>query len=167
MLTNIPNILNISNISNIPKYQFENINDNDKIIKLEKKKKNLEELLKKKNKFKKTDAVYGQIFDVNIFNARVEEVNEITREKNKIIDEIKLSRLNYKPPDAGKLTITQLNQGLLLDTYNMFKEFSNLKEVKYININNILNKNYRRLTLLIILFVIFITSYILIKFLSD
>jgi len=149
------------------KYKFENINDNDKIIKLEKKIKNLNELLKKKNKIKKSDVTYGQVFDIKAFNRNVNEVNEITRNKNKIRDQIRLAKLNYRPPNPDKLTIAQLKQGLLLDTYQMFKNLATLKEINYKNINNILNKNYRRLTLLIILFMICIISYILIKFLSD
>jgi hypothetical protein len=155
----VPNILD--------KYKFENINDNDKIIELEKKVKNLNELLKKKSKIKKSDVTYGQVFDIKLFNAKVNEVNDITRKKNKIRDQIKLSRLNYRPPNPGRLTITEFKQGLLLDTYHMFKDFTTLKKINYNDINNILNKNYRRLTLLIILLIICIISYILIKFLSD
>ena len=149
------------------KYKFENISDNDKIIELENKIKKLNELLKKKSKIKRSDVTYGQVFDIKLFNAKVNEVNDITRKKNKIKDQIKLSRLNYRPPNPDKLTITELKQGLLLDTYQMFKDFTTLKKISHNDINNILNKNYRRLTLLIILLIICIISYILIKFLSD
>jgi len=134
---------------------------------LKSKERELSQKFNKESKFKGSDiTAVGGYFDIAAFNAKVNKIQEIARQRRKIKEQIKLARLNYRPLDVNQLTIEQLKQGLYLDTYNMFEEIKKMRSFNLSQLDNILSKNYRKMTVLIIFLIILISTYALNKFLE-
>jgi len=150
-----------------PIYKFPEINASKEIAKY---KKTLSDLDKKKkiiSKINVKDVSSSGIFDAKAFNKKVDSINEITMQKKNIKDKIKLLNLKYKPIDYNKMTINELKIGLLTDTNEMLNELSLMKKFNYIQFNDIISKNYRKLTILILLLILFVISYYFYNFLSN
>jgi hypothetical protein len=142
--------------------------DGEKLIKeLSSKDKELSSKYDKEKKFKPSDvSVVGGKFDTKAFNLKVGKIQEIARQRRKLRDQIKLARLKYQPLDLNTLTIDQLKKGLYLDLYYMFNEIKHMQSFNFVELDRILSKNYRKLSLLIILLLIIIMTYLLVKFLE-
>ena len=108
----------------------------------------------------------GGKFDSKAFNKKVNSVMDIARQRRKLKDKIKLAKLEYRPLDYNKLTIGELKMALYNDIFDMFDEISKLKKINLKYLNLILSKNYRKLTVLVLLLIIFILTYTLINILS-
>lgn len=119
------------------------------------------------NKIKLEDVTIGSIFDAKAFNKKVDAINELIMKKNKIKDKINLLKLKYRPIDYNKMTIDEFKFGLITDINLMINELLLMKNFNYNQFNNIINKNYRKLTILILLLLLFIISYYLYNFLSN
>ncbi len=121
----------------------------------------------KESKFKVSDITApGGKFDTKAFNKQVNKVSDIIRQRRKLKDKIKLANLAYRPLDYNKMTIGELKMALYSDIYDMFGEISNLKSFNLKKLNQIISKNYRKLTILIVLLLALITTYLLVNYLD-
>jgi len=128
-----------------------------------------DDLLQKKidlDKPKPSDFIIAGLFDVNKFNIKFSEINEINRKKRKIKDQIKLKEMSRKNLDLNDLTIGQLKNGLMLDIYDMFIEIGRLDHFNLKNFMKIIKKNYRLLTILIFLTITIIIIYLFIQWIN-
>jgi hypothetical protein len=148
-------------------YKFQDIDGSKEISSLKSTENELNIKQQQSKNIKVSDITHGGIFDLKAFNKKVDKVNKINREKSRIKQRIKQLQLKYKPLDYNKLTIEELKNSLLLDTYDMVYEIFSMEKFSIEKINIILSKNYRKLTILFILLIICIFSYILINFLSE
>ena len=148
-------------------YKFQDIDGSKEISSLKSTVNELNIKQQQSKNIKVSDITHGGIFDLKAFNKKVDKVNKINREKSRIKQRIKQLQLKYKPLDYNKLTIEELKNSLLLDTYDMVYEIFSMEKFSIEKINIILSKNYRKLTILFILLIICIFSYILINFLSE
>ncbi len=123
--------------------------------------KQLKILEKKESNFTTSMMTQGGKFDASLYNKQVDKVYDIKRKRRKIKDKIKLLKIKYTPLQPTKLSIDELKYQLINDTYDMFNEYKNKKPI-----NDILDKNYRKLTILFIFLFIIIISYILIQFIK-
>jgi hypothetical protein len=147
--------------------KFGEITDEKEIQKMKKLLVELKTKQQKESKFKVSDITApGGKFDTKAFNKQVNKVQDIIRQRRKLKDKIKLANLAYRPLDYNQMTIGELKMALYSDTYDMFREISNLKSFSFIKLNEILSKNYRKLTILIILLVALITTYLLVNYLD-
>ena len=122
----------------------------------------------KESKFKVSDITApGGKFDTKAFNKQVDKVSDIIRQRRKLKDKIKLANLAYRPLDYNRMTIGELKMALYSDTYDMFAEISNLKSFNLEKLNQIISKNYRKLTILIVLLVALIITYLLVNYLDQ
>jgi hypothetical protein len=148
-------------------YKFEDITDEQKIQIMNKLLAEQKIKQKKESKFKASDITApGGKFDSKAFNKKVNKVQDIMRQKKILKDKIKLAKLVYRPLDHNRLTISQLKTALYADTYQMFREIANLKSFNLQNLDQIMSKNYRKLTVLIILLITVLSTYVLIYFLK-
>lgn len=141
-------------------YTFPNIDA--EIDRLSNEEKNLKLEREKKKIIKPSEVIAGSVFDSALFNRKLDEINEINRKRRKIKDKIKLFKLKKRHVDYDDLTIRQFKNGIILDTYDMFSELFSMKSFSFKNINYIINKNYRKIILLVIIFSVIILSYIII-----
>lgn len=149
-------------------YNFAEITDAKEIQKMKNLSVELKTKQQKESNFKVSDVTApGGKFDTKAFNKQVNKVQDIIRQRRKLKDKIKLANLTYRPLDYNRMTIGELKMALYSDTYDMFREISNLKSFNLKKLNEILSKNYRKLTILIILLVAFITTYLLINYLDQ
>jgi hypothetical protein len=156
---------NKSNKSNSD-YKFAETTDKKLILKMNKLSSELKIKQQKESNIKVSDvSAPGGIFDSKAFNEKVNSVMKIARQRRKLKDRIKLAKLTYRPLDYNKLTIAELKMALYNDTYDMFDEFSKLKEFNLNIFYQIISKNYRKLTILILFLVLFILTYVLINIL--
>ena len=156
----------MSNNSN-SNFRFKDTNDEKEIQKMRKLSADLKIKQQKESKFKVSDVTApGGKFDSKAFNKKVNKVQDIMHQRRKLKDQIKLAHLTYRPLDYNRMTIGELKMAVYLDTYDMFREIGELKSFDLKKINQIMSKNYRKLTVLIILLILFITTYLLIAFLK-
>ena len=59
-------------------------------------------------------------------------------------------------PDPDKMTFNQFKSSIIVDTYDMFNDLFTLRNINKSNLNNIMDKNYRKITLFIILLIFII-----------
>jgi hypothetical protein len=126
----------------------------------------LSDQIKKEKKINSNEFIMGGLFDNKTFNNKLNSINKLSSERKEIIDKINLEKLKYEPLDYNKKTIGDLKQDLLNDTILMFNELYQLKSFDFNKINDILNKKYRKITLLIIFLLFLILLYSLINFLE-
>jgi len=100
------------------------------------------------------------VFDNNLFNQKLDFLSEQIYQKNKLNENLKLFELKNKLPHYDDMTIKQLMYGLYYDFYDMFIEFWNIKSISDINL--IINKNYRMISILLIIFLLLCMIYIII-----
>ena len=98
-------------------YKFQDIDGSKEISSLKSTVNELNIKQQQSNNTKASDITHGGIFDLKAFNKKVDKVNKINREKSRIKQRIKQLQLKYKPLDYNKLTIEELKNSLLLDTY--------------------------------------------------
>ena len=164
--SNSINSANSTNSTNST-YNFAEITDAKEIQNMKKLSVELKTKQLKESKFKVSDITApGGKFDTKAFNKQVNKVQDIIRQRRKLKEKIKLANLAYRPLDYNQITIGELKMALYSDTYDMFREISNLKSFNLKKLNQIISKNYRKLTILIILLVALITTYLLINYLD-
>ena len=165
--SNSINSANSANSANST-YNFAEITDEKEIQKMKKLSVELKKKQQKESNFKVSDVTApGGKFDTKAFNKQVNKVEDIIRQRRKLKDKIKLANLAYRPLDYNKMTIGELKMALYSDTYDMFREISNLKSFNLKKLNHIISKNYRKLTILIIILVALITTYLLVNYLDQ
>jgi hypothetical protein len=161
------NIQTNQNKPDLNNYKFGEINDEKQINQMKILSSELKLKQKKESNFKVSDVTApGGKFDSKAFNKKVNSVMDIARQRRKLKDKIKLAKLEYRPLDYNKLTIGELKMALYNDIFDMFDEISKLKKINLKYLNLILSKNYRKLTVLVLLLIIFILTYTLINILS-
>jgi hypothetical protein len=147
---------------NISTYKFPDINnDIDQLIKLDK---ILSTRYKIESKFKVSEFIRAGLFDNNLFNKKIDEINEIQRIRRKIKEKIRLLKLSDEQPDYHKLTIGEFINAIYIDMFSMFRELFNMNKFRLQTIHHILNKNYRRI-ILVLLFLMIIIFYIFVNLL--
>lgn len=117
-------------------------------------------------KLKINDYMYGSIFDSKKFNEQSEKASNIMKQINLIREKIRLLRLeqNNTITDYDDLTIGQFKNALFFDLYSMINEFRNLDIFTFTKSLHILNKNYRLISIFVIIFILLLLYLILIKF---
>ena len=148
-------------------YKFPDTDDTKLIKKLSSDSDKLNSQIKIASNIKPSDVSIGGKFDSKAFNKKLDNIRDLRQSKSKLKDKINLAKLQYRPVSYGHLTIDQLKQGIIMDIYDMFSEISHMQNINLYNLNMILSKNYRKLTLLILLLLFIIISYIIISILSD
>ena len=103
--------------------------------------------------------ITDKIFDVNVFNKNIDKLYSNIQQRQKIEDKIKDLKLKSKLPNPDEMTISQFIKAIILDTYDTFIELSNIKKYSKSKINHIFDKNYRTITIYIILLIFFIAIY--------
>jgi hypothetical protein len=116
---------------------------------------------------KPSDVSIGGKFDLKAFNNKLDKIKELRQRESKLKDQINLAKLQYRPVSYNHLTIDQLKHGMIMDIYDMFNELALIDNLSIKNINLIMSKNYRKITLLILLLLYIVISYIIISILSD
>lgn len=106
-----------------------------------------------------------KIFDPITFNKKFNEVQNIARQK-KLERKKKLAKPINTQLEYKKINIDELKKEVYLDIHNMFKDFAKLKSFDINKIGQIMSINYRKLTVLIILLILFVITYLLISFLN-
>jgi hypothetical protein len=109
------------------------------------------------------------VFDRKALNKKIKKISALRKKKEKLKNISKLLKLRYAPLDYNEMTIGQLKMGLYLDLHEMISELINIKQINVYEVNNILAKKYRRMTILVILFTCCILIYInfqILKFIS-
>jgi len=155
-----------NNNPNKSNYKFGETNDEKEIQKMNKLSDELKIKQQKESKFKVSDITApGGKFDSKAFNKKVNKVQDYIKQRRKLKNKIKLAKLAYRPLDYNRFTIGELKMAIYTDTYDMFKEIAKLKSFNLKNLDQIMSKNYRKLTVLIILLVVFISTYVLISIL--
>lgn len=105
------------------------------------------------------DITIGGVFNVKAFNNKLNNIFSNVLNKQKIEDKIKKLKKQSTIPNPETMTLNQFKSGLILDTYDMFNELFSLKKFNKNNINNVMDKNYRKITLFILLLLFFIIVY--------
>lgn len=105
------------------------------------------------------DITIGSVFNVKAFNKKLDSIFSDIIKRQKIEEKIAKLKKKSTIPNPDTMTFNQLKSGLILDTYDMFNELFSIKKIDKQNINNVLDKNYRKLTLLILLLIFFIIFY--------
>jgi hypothetical protein len=150
------------------KYEFPDIYAQKQIKKLSQEDNLLKINLDKMNDFKSDPNItIGGTFDLKVFNKKMDQIKKIRDRRNEIRDQIKLLKLSFKPLDYNRMTIGEFKQGLIFDTICMIKEFQDpIKPFTWSKFITIINKKYRKITIFVILLIIFSISYFLIKILD-
>ena len=122
------------------------------------------QLLKNKEKnifdfHNNSNITIGGIFNVDAFNKRLDKTFSNILQRQKIEDKIKKLKAKSIIPDPNTLTLNQFISGIILDTYDMFNELFTINSYSKSNLNKIMDKNYRRITLYILLLILTITIY--------
>ena len=105
------------------------------------------------------DITIGSVFNVKAFNKKLDSIFSDIIKRQKIEEKIAKLKKKSTIPNPDTMTFNQLKSGLILDTYDMFNELFSIKKIDKQNINNVLDKNYRKLTLLSLLLIFFIIFY--------
>ena len=148
-------------------YKFPDIDDTKMIKNLSSESDKLQTKIKTASNIKPSDVSIGGKFDSKAFNKKLDSIRDLKKAKSKIKDQINFAKLQYRPVSYNHLTIDQLKQAMIMDIYDMYNELCYMENINITNINIILSKNYRKLTILIILLLFIIISYIIISILSD
>ena len=97
--------------------------------------------------------------DINAFNRNLDRIySDITQRQN-LDKKIAQLKAESRIPDPDKLTLNQFISGLSLDLYDMCNELINKDNVSVAEIVIIIDKNYRKLTILIIILMIFLLVF--------
>lgn len=151
---------------NLKNYRFPDIDARITFTKLIAEEKKLRAEEKKISRFTMNDITPpGAVFDVAAFNKQVDKIFTIKRKRKKIKDKIQLLKIQYTPLNYNKLSIGEMKHGLVNDLYDMLQEIKDMEKNKT-SLNEIFNKNYRKVTILFIILLIVIISYSLIKYLK-
>ena len=148
-------------------YKFPYTDDTELIKKLSSDSEKLRSERKIASNIKPSDVSIGGKFDSKAFNKKLDNIRDLRRAESKIKDKIKLAKLKYRPVSYGHLTIDQLKQAMIIDIYDMCSEISHMQNISFYNLNIILSKNYRKLSILVLLLIFIIISYIIIGLLSE
>jgi hypothetical protein len=105
------------------------------------------------------DITIGGIFNVNAFNKKLNKIYSDILVKERIEENITKLKAKSKIPNPNSMTLSQFTSSLISDTYDMFDEIFKIKEYSKPNINKVMNKNYRRITLYILLLFLAILIY--------
>jgi len=115
------------------------------------------------DKVDSSDIQIGGLFDKDAFNKKLDKIySNIVKRKN-IEDKIKELKNKSSIPNPNEMTVNQFISAILLDTYDMFYELYNIKIFSRKNINTIIDKNYRRITLYILILLLVIIYYYIIS----
>jgi len=139
-------------------YKFQNIQKDIANASIQK------ELLKNKEKniinfHDDSNLMIGGLFNVDAFNYKLDKIFSIIQQRQKIEDKIKELKDKSTIPNPDNMTLNQFISGILLDTYDMFNELFTIKVYSRSNLNLIMDKNYRRITLYILLIIFAIIIY--------
>lgn len=110
------------------------------------------------SKFSVSDFIKGGLFDHKLFNKEVDKVNELKRKIRTIREKIRLLKLKYETPDYDTMTIGEFKSAIIIDIYDMIKEILHMKTIY--ELPKIINKNYRKITILLFVFVILVVMYL-------
>lgn len=110
------------------------------------------------SKFSVSDFIKGGLFDHKLFNKEVDKVNELKRKIRTIREKIRLLKLKYETPDYDTMTIGEFKSAIIIDIYDMIKEILHMKTIY--ELPKIINKNYRKITILLFVFVILAVMYL-------
>ena len=105
----------------------------------------------------------GILPDKTAFNNMFNTVLNINRYQRNIKKKLKYLPLNDIPFDHNNLTIGQLKNSLFVDFFDMCNELLLMEKFSPLTINFILSKNYRKITLLTILLLTFLLSFVVIN----
>ena len=118
------------------------------------------------DKVDSSDIQIGGLFDKDAYNKKLDKIySNIVKRKN-IEDKIKELKNKSSIPNPNEMTVNQFISAILLDTNDMFYELYNIKIFSRKNINTIIDKNYRRITLYILILLLVIIYYFSLHFIS-
>lgn len=112
------------------------------------------------SKFSVSDFIKGGLFDHELFNKEVNKVNELRRKIRNVKEKIRLLKLKYETPDYDMMTIGEFKSAIIIDIYDMVNEILHMKTIY--ELPKIINKNYRKITILLFVFVVLIVVYLII-----
>lgn len=157
----------ISNPTNLKNpYRFPDVDGKDNIRLLKTQLDLLNDDLIQAESLKYSDVTIGGIFDVDAFNGYMNKIDTIKNNKHQLEEQILKERLRFDPIDINNLTLKQLKNGMIMDFVDMYIELKELKTINFENVSIIVNKKYRKITLLITIFLILLFSYLLSNLLS-
>jgi hypothetical protein len=138
-------------------FKFQNINKDIANATIQK------ELLKNREKninlHDNSHITIGGLFNVDAFNKKLDKIFSNIQQRQKIEETIKELKVKSTIPNPDKMTLNQFISGITADTYDMFYELFTINVYSKSNINKIMDKNYRRITLYIILLILLIIIY--------
>ena len=99
---------------------------------------------------------------VNAFNSRIDNIFSDVLIRQNLDQKIAKLKAESRIPNPNKMTLSQFIVGLQVDIFDTYNELMSINILSISKINRILDKNYRRLTILVILFcILFIIYHIL------
>lgn len=131
-----------------------------KKLKLEADKAKFAELIAKNPKTHNIQSGRGIIPDQTAFNKMFDTVLNVNRYQRDIKNKMRLLRLQNKPVDYTKYSIQQIKEGLYVDFFDMCNELLMVEKFNLSNLNNILSKNYRKVTILFLILICILIAFV-------
>jgi hypothetical protein len=143
-------------------YKFPDVESN--IVQLKKIDQLLSDQYKLESKFRVDEYIHGGVFDLNSFNKQVNKVNDIARELRRTREKIRLLKIKDVNIDHDDLTIGQFKSALFLDFFDMIVEIFSIDGFSFGKLSKIVNKNYRRISIFIIILIMVMLYISIIKY---
>ena len=97
--------------------------------------------------------------DIKAYNKKLNTLFSNIMERQNLDKKIAQLKAESRIPDPNKLTLNQFIDGLTLDFYDMYDELIIMNDPSIVEISKIINKNYRKLTILMIFLIIFLLIF--------
>ena len=101
----------------------------------------------------------GSVFDNSAFNKKLNTVFSDIQQRQNLDKKIEQLKAESRIPNPNKMNVNQFTSGLYIDLFDTYNQIIKIKNPSVSDINKILDKNYRKLSILIILFTIFSIIY--------
>ena len=135
-------------------------------LKLEAKKAKVAEIIARNPKTHDIQVGRNILPDQTAFNKMFETVLNVNRYQRDIKKKLKYIRLGDKPIDYTKFSIQQIKEGLYIDFFDMCNELLIIDKFNFHNLNAVLSKNYRKVTILLLILFILLISFVLMNILN-